>query len=434
MPFSRKHGNIRITLQALSVNKGFMHYDLSSVILRFVVSFVTIQAIAVAGSIFAFKKHGSRRAWLVALSAILYLNCAYIFLFNPVELRQQFGAEIDCALIYPFFVYMLMCLALTPLFIVAAAVNGLGKVFSRFRGPTPPASPVAQYNGQRRDFLKMMAAGVALPVAAPSLYGLYVGSSQMKVDDVELAFPDLPAGLDGFTIVQISDLHVGPFMDRAMLQSTVRRINAMAPDLVAITGDIINWGSSYIAEAAEGLAGLQAEQGVYGVLGNHDFFCDTESLCSRLEKEGVQMLRNGWREIRPEGGGLLQLVGIDDPQGRLRRDQNTPNLKKALQQAPGFGFRVLLSHRPTVFDAAAALGVRLTLAGHTHGGQIILPAGNVHNWSFARLFYERDYGLYDKDGAYLYINRGLGVVGPPMRINCPREITRIVLRRGNTQV
>jgi len=411
-----------------------MHYDLSSVILRFVVSFVTVQAIAVAGCIFAFKQHKSLKVWLAALAAMLYLNCAYLFLFNPVELRQQFGAEIDCALIYPFFAYMLICLALTPLFIVAAAVNGMGKVFSHFGGALPPASPVADYNGQRRDFLKMMAAGVAVPVAAPSLYGLYVGSSQMKVDDVELVFSDLPAGLDGFTIVQISDLHVGPFMDSAALQSTVRRINAMAPDLVAITGDIINWGSSYIDEAIEGLAGLQAEQGVYGVLGNHDFFCDTESLCSKLEKEGVQMLRNGWREIRPEGGGLLQLVGIDDPQGRLRRDMHVPNLKKALRQAPGFGFRVLLSHRPTVFDTAAAMGVRLTLAGHTHGGQIILPAGNGHNWSLAKLFYERDYGLYDKDGSYLYINRGLGVVGPPMRINCPREITRIVLQRENAKL
>ena len=429
-----KHGMIRITLRAITVNKGFMHYNLSSVILRFVVSFVTVQAIAVAGCIFAFKQHRSLKAWLAALAAMLYLNCAYLFLFNPVELRQQLGAGIDYALIYPFFAYMLICLALAPLFVVAAAVTGMGKVYSRFCGAIPPASPVSACNGRRREFLKMMATGVAVPVAVPSLYGLYVGSAQMKVDDVELAFQDLPAGLDGFTIIHISDMHVGPFMDSATLQSVVRRINAMAPDLVAITGDIINWGSSYIDEAAEGLAGLQAEHGVYGVLGNHDFYCDTERLCSRLEKEGVQMLRNGWREIRPEGGGLLQLVGIDDPQGRLRRGLNIPNLEKALQQAPGAGFRVLLSHRPTVFDAAAARGVRLTLAGHTHAGQIIAPAGNGHNWSLAKLFYERDYGLYDKNESYLYINRGLGVVGPPMRINCPREITRIVLRRKNPQV
>ena len=411
-----------------------MHYDLSSVILRFVVSFVTVQGIAVAGCIFAFKQQRSLKVWLAALAAVLYLNGAYVFLFNPMELRQQVGAGIDYALIYPFFAYMLICMALTPLFICAAAVTGIGKVFSRFGGTIPPALPLEDYNGRRRDFLKMMVAGVALPVAAPSVYGLYVGSAQLRVDDVELAFPDLPAGLDGFTIIQISDLHVGPFMDSAALQSTVRRINAMAPDLVAITGDIINWGSSYIDEAIEGLAGLEAEQGVYGVLGNHDFYCDTQSLCSKLEKAGVQMLRNGWREIRPEGGGLLQLVGIDDPQGLLRRDMNIPNLKKALQQAPGTGFRVLLSHRPTVFDTAAAQGVRLTLAGHTHAGQMILPAGNSHNWSLAKLFYERDYGLYDKDGSYLYINRGLGVVGPPMRINCPREITRIVLKRGNAKL
>jgi uncharacterized protein len=411
-----------------------MPFNISMLILRFVVSFVTMQAIAVAGCIFAFKQHRRLKVWLAALAAVLYLNSAYFFLFNPVDFRQQSGAVIDYALIYPFFAYMLICIALAPLFFVAAAVTGIGKVFSRFGGTISHAAPASDCNGQRRDFLKMMAAGVAVPVALPSLYGMYVGSSQMKVDDVAPEFQDLPAGLDGFTIIQISDLHVGPFMDTATLQATVRRINAMAPDLVVITGDIINWGSSCIDEAAEGISGLQAEQGVYAVLGNHDFYCNTESLCGKLEKKGVQMLRNSWREIRPEGGGLLQLVGIDDPQGQLRRDMHLPNLKKALQQAPGTGFRILLSHRPTVFDAAAAMGVRLTLAGHTHGGQIILPAGNVHNWSLARLFYERDYGLYDKNGSYLYINRGLGVVGPPMRINCPREITRIVLRRGHAKL
>ena len=243
---------------------------------------------------------------------MLYLNCAYLFLFTPVELRQQFGAAIDYALIYPFFAYILICMALAPLFVAAAAVSGMGKIFSRFGGTIPPAQPAPDYNGQRREFLKMMTAGIALPVAAPSLYGLYVGSAQMKIDDVSIAFPDLPAGLDGFTIIQISDLHVGPFMDSAMLQSIVGGINALAPDLVAVTGDIINWGSAYINDAADGLAGLQAEYGVYAVLGNHDFYWDTVSLCSKLEKAGVQILRNGWREIRPEGGGLLQLAGIDD--------------------------------------------------------------------------------------------------------------------------
>jgi uncharacterized protein len=411
-----------------------MQYDFSSLVLRFVVSFVTVQAIAVSGCIFAFKKHRSRRAWLAVLAAMLYLNCAYLFLFNPVGLRQQFGAAIDYALLYPFFAYMLICMALVPLFIAAAAAAGIGKTLAVFGGTGVSAVQAAGCNGRRRDFLKMLAAGIAVPVAAPSLYGLYVGSAQMKIDDVAIAFPDLPAGLDGFTIIQISDLHVGPFMDSSMLQSIVGRINAMAPDLVAITGDIINWGSSYIDEAADGLAGLQAEYGVYAVLGNHDFYCDTGTLCGKIEKAGVQILRNGWREIRPEGGGLLQLVGIDDPKGRLRLDPNTHNLKKALHQAPGTGFKVLLSHRPTVFDTAADMGMRLTLAGHTHAGQLISPFGNGRHWSFAKLFHERDYGLYDKNGSYLYINRGLGVVGPPLRINCPREITRIVLQRGKPQV
>ncbi len=406
-------------------------YDLFTLILRFVISFAALQAIAVAGIIFASKKHRSTKAWLAALGALCYLNCAYVFLFAPVGIRQQLGIVLDYALIYPFFAYILVCMALAPLFIAAAAVSGFGKTLAAFRPGHAASTPQAGHNGRRRDFLKMMTAGIALPVAAPSLYGMYVGSARLATDDVPVFFPDLPSGLEGFTIVQLSDIHVGPFMDSAMLQGIVRRINAMAPDMIAITGDIINWGSSYIDEAAEGLAGLQAEYGVYSVLGNHDFYCDTAQLCDRLEKKGLQVLRNTWRDIRLESGATLQLAGIDDPRVRRRRPgMHGPQLTTALQGAPEGLFRVLLSHRPDVFDAAARRSCRLILAGHTHAGQVISPFGNGRKWSLAKLFYERDYGLFELGGSRLYINRGLGVVGPPMRINCPREITRLVLHRA----
>jgi hypothetical protein len=174
-----------------------MHSDIPSLVLRFVVSFVSVQAIAVAGCIIAFKKHRSSRTWIAVLAAMLYLNCAYLFLFNPVNLRQQLGAAIDYALIYPFFAYMLICMALVPLFVAAAAVSGISRAKTAFAGTNAAAAPGYGYNGQRREFLKMMTAGIALPVAAPSLYGLYVGSAQMKTDDVSISFPDLPAGLDG---------------------------------------------------------------------------------------------------------------------------------------------------------------------------------------------------------------------------------------------
>ena len=404
--------------------------DISLLILRFVASFVTIQIIAVAGSLVALKKHKTLRPWLAALAVMLYLNCAYFFLFNPIEVHEQFRTAIDYVLMYPFFTYMLLCMALAPLFAGAAVITGASRFLARFAGRFSSAAAGPRCNLQRRNFLKAAAAGVAAPVAAPSLYGMYVGSAQLRTDEVDLFFSDLPAGLDGFTIAQISDMHVGPFMDGAMLQSIARRINGMAPDMVVITGDIINWGSTYIDEAIEGLAGLHAEYGVYGVLGNHDFYCDTARLCAGLEKQGVQLLRNGWRDIRLENGAVLQLAGIDDPQLRLAKDMHAPYLKNALGNAPDGAFRILLSHRPTVFDSAAQMGCRLTLAGHTHAGQIISPFGTGRKWSFAKLFFERDYGLFELNGSYLYINRGLGVVGPPLRINCPREITRLVLRQA----
>lgn len=400
-------------------------------ILRFVLTFGSVQLIAVAGCLLALKKHTRPRAWLVALGIVLYLNCAYFFLFSPVGMYERFRTAIDYLLVYPFFAYMLVCLALAPLFAVAAAAGGVIRCLAALSGRPPRAAGPPDCNIQRRNFLRAMAAGVAAPVAVPSLYGLYIGSARLRIDEVPAYFPDLPRELDGFTIIQVSDPHVGPFMDGAMLQRIVGRINGMAPDMVAITGDIINLGSEYIDEAAEGLAGLQAEYGVYGVLGNHDFYCDTALLCAKLERAGVQMLRNDWRDIRLENGGILQIAGIDDPRLHRGREMHEPHLGSALRSAPEGRFRVLLSHRPTAFEAAAQRGCRLTLAGHTHAGQLIVPLGGGRSWSCAKLVYERDHGLFALGAARLYVNRGLGVVGPPLRINCPREITRLVLRRGN---
>lgn len=399
-------------------------------ILRFVLTFGSVQLIAVAGCLAALRKHASPRAWLAAIGIVLYLNCAYFFLFSPVGIHERFRGAIDYLLIYPFFAYMLVCLALAPLFAAAAAAGGAIRFLTALAGRRPAAPERPGCDPQRRNFLRAMAAGVAAPVAVPSLYGLYIGSARLRIDEVPVYFPDLPPQLDGFTIAQISDPHVGPFMDAAMLQRIAGRISGMAPDMIAITGDIINLGSDYIDEAAEGLAGLQAAYGVYGVLGNHDFYCDTKLLCAKLERAGVQLLRNDWRDIRLENGGIVQIAGIDDPRVRRGRDMHAPHLDRALRDAPGGRFRVLLSHRPTVFEAAAQRGCRLTLAGHTHAGQLIVPLGSGRRWSFARLYYEHDYGLFARDAARLYVNRGLGVVGPPMRINCPREITRLVLRRA----
>lgn len=405
-----------------------MHLSFSTMILRFVVSFVAIQLVAVAGVLFVFKQHKNKRALLYAGLAVLYLNSAYLFLFSPVVDSRQVKEVIDCLIMYPFFAYMLVCIVVAPFCLLSGIAALAIKLFSPVAAQGPKRHAV---DAGRRDFMKMFTSALVVPMAGSSLYGSYIGKNRLTVEAVDLVFHDLPVGLDGFTIAQISDIHVGPFMDSKTLAEIVQQVNGLGPDLVAITGDIINWGSSYIDEAARGLSGLKARAGVFAVLGNHDFYCDTGIFCKALEGAGIQVMRNSWAALGGKGpASALHLIGIDDPRERGHANNRFPALEKALEALPQKSFKVLLSHRPNVFEHAAQENIQLTLAGHTHGGQVILPDGSGHGWSLARIAHERDYGLYRKGCACLYINRGIGVVGPPVRINCPREISRIVLRKA----
>jgi hypothetical protein len=332
---------------------------------------------------------------------------------------------------------MLVCLVLAPLFVASGAIWLLAKILFFLVSLQREKSRERQIevciaDSGRRTFLKALTSGIVFPLAGCSFYGAYIGKERLEISKKNLFFQDLPQDMDGFTIAQISDIHAGPFMDGYKLAGFVKNINDLAPDAVVITGDIINWGTQYIEESVRCLSDIQAPSGVFAVLGNHDFYCNVDRLCSRLERAGIQVLRNSWRSISGNSVQARQpiyLLGIDDPRGSWYLNRNFRMLKKSLEGVPEGSFKVLLSHRPNIFDCAARQGVQLTLAGHTHGGQVIFPGPNGHGPSLARLAYERDYGLYREGSSYLYINKGLGVVGPPIRLNCPREISRIVLRK-----
>jgi hypothetical protein len=340
---------------------------------------------------------------------------------------------VEYLILYPYFIYMLICMVMTPFFLFF----GMFLVLSRFfiwicsrTGEHKQADDGLSVDAGRRMFMKVLTSSVVLPLAGCSVYGAYVERDRVEVTEEELFYKDLPKDLDGFTITQISDIHAGPFMDGFRLKGFVDRMNALESDVVVITGDIINWGSTFIAEAINALSGLKAKKGVFAVLGNHDFYGDLKDLCNKLEESGVRLLRNRYEKIyNDDGNSCFYLAGIDDPRGSWYLNEDFPFVKDTLKNVPKQGFKVLLSHRPNVFDLAAKQGVHLTLAGHTHGGQIILPSVSDHGLSLAAMAYEHDYGLYQKENSFLYVNKGLGVVGPPVRVNCPREITRIVLRK-----
>jgi predicted MPP superfamily phosphohydrolase len=243
-----------------------------------------------------------------------------------------------------------------------------------------------------------------------------------RVREREIPVVDLPEAWDGYRIAQISDLHCGPFASPARVARWVAAVNDLSADLVAVTGDLITHGSHYVNAVAEALGGLRAADGVYACMGNHDYFTAGDEVAPALERAGLCVLRNRGVVLSREGAPLY-VAGVDDTWTR-RHD-----LGRALAGRPPEAPTVLLAHDPALFPQAAAAGVNLTLSGHTHGGQLALPLV-ARSWNLARLITRFTTDLYRLGSSVLYVNRGLGTTGPPLRFGVGSEIALLVLRRA----
>jgi uncharacterized protein len=228
----------------------------------------------------------------------------------------------------------------------------------------------------------------------------------------------LPADLDGYRIGHISDVHCGRDTPASRVAKWVRRLNTLNLDLIAVTGDLITSGATYVDSVAEALGGLRARDGVYACMGNHDYFTDGEHLVHALERNGLTVLRNRGVTVRSH----LHVAGVDDT-WTARNDMPT-----ALAQRPSGAPVVLLAHDPNLFPEAMQLNVDLMLSGHTHGGQLAVPG--VRKLSLARFITEFTAGLYRRGRTWLYVNRGAGTTGPPVRLGAPAELAVLTLRRG----
>jgi hypothetical protein len=245
-----------------------------------------------------------------------------------------------------------------------------------------------------------------------------------------LSFPDLPAGLDGIRLVQISDLHAGPLVSPAQVQRWRRLAEGERPEVLLITGDLVDSLPGESQVVVEAFRDFRAPLGRFAILGNHDYFTDPRPIWRAMEGIGVEFLENR-NALVDRGGARLALVGLQDPMARHGRFRDVkfgpgPSPDLAVRGLPPDAWRLCLSHRPSDWQLARSTGARLTLSGHTHGGQVNLIPGV----SSALLLGGYTQGLYREGEQSLYVNRGLGVVGLPMRIGAPPEITVITLRRG----
>ncbi|NMO15614.1 metallophosphoesterase [Pyxidicoccus fallax] len=245
-----------------------------------------------------------------------------------------------------------------------------------------------------------------------------LGRPRLRRRTVRIA--GLPPELDGYRIGQLSDVHCGPHVPEEKVAGWVSRLNGLGLDLVTVTGDLITHGSSHVEAVARALGGLRAKDGAYVSMGNHDYFTDGEQLVRELERNGLHVLRNRGVVVR-RGEARLYVAGVDDT-WTSRHD-----LSRALAARPEGSPTVLLAHDPDLFPQAVERGVELTLSGHTHGGQLGVPG--IRRLSLARVITEWTAGLYRRGRSWLYVNRGAGTTGPPVRLGAPPELAVITLRR-----
>jgi uncharacterized protein len=272
----------------------------------------------------------------------------------------------------------------------------------------------------RRVFLAR-AGAVAAGAASVGLVG--VGAANALGPPDLLTLPVRLRRLDpafrGFRIAVVSDIHLGPLAGRAHTEQIVETINRAAPDLIAIVGDLVDGTVEELGPAAEPLRDLVSPEGTFFVTGNHEYFVEeTASWLAELERLGVQPLRNENTAIR-RGGAAFDLVGVNDVAGEERGDP--PNLGRALTGVDPSRPTILLAHQPVVVSEAAARGVDLQLSGHTHGGQM---------WPFhyvVRLVQPSLAGLSRVNDTQLYVTRGAGFWGPPVRIGAPPDVTVLSL-------
>ncbi|MBI1315780.1 metallophosphoesterase [bacterium] len=337
----------------------------------------------------------------------------------------------------------LMILSVVPKLVVAAVLltEDLSRLAIGLYGLLDRPSGTGFWP-ERRAFISQIALGAAVLPFVSIAHGIVLGRWRFRVIRQELWFADLPEAFDGYRIAQISDIHSGSFDNAKAVERGVEMLRKEQPDLLLFTGDLVNDKAEEMAPWEELFGRLNARDGQFSVLGNHDYGDYTAWPTSEAKQRnllelfevhhriGFDLLRNEHRVIE-RNGDKLYLSGVEN-WGRPPFPQHG-DLNAALNQIPEGGFTVLMSHDPSHFDEQVKQHphrVHLTLSGHTHGMQFGIEIPGVLRWSPVSLRYPKWAGLYAENGRNLYVNRGFGYLAFPGRVGIWPEITVFTLRRS----
>lgn len=272
----------------------------------------------------------------------------------------------------------------------------------------------------RRLFLKKAAIGLGAYTFLGSMYSIY-NRDDYRVDNVPLRLKNLPPQLQGLRIVMISDIHSGLYMTEDDMSRYYDEVIKLKPDLIFIPGDFVTSKTYEILPFVKSFAGLRSKFGTYACLGNHDFFGNPNIITEKLRENNINVLRNETWELDINNAKLM-LSGVDDGAHA--------DFKKVIYEANSLNTtRILLCHKPYYFDTAVEGGYDAMLSGHTHGGQIVLA--NLFGFKLTPATFVSPYvsGKYYRGDSVMYVSRGIGTVGLPVRLNCPPEITIFTLQK-----
>jgi predicted MPP superfamily phosphohydrolase len=354
--------------------------------------------------------------------ATLLLGLAALAIPAAIALGRRAGTPLARALPWLAFAWLgvafLLVSALLAIDLVRLAASAASQLREWLqRSDAPPADP------ERRQFVARAVAGTTLAVVATAAgAAVRTAAGPAEIVEVPVRLPRLPRALDGLTVVQLSDLHVGPTIRQREVDRVVEQANALRPDVVTITGDLVDGKVSELGEIVARLGRLRARYGVHFVTGNHEYFSGVDEWLRYLPRLGIRVLRNERVSIG-DAGASFDLAGVDDWHAGRYGNGHGYDLGKALAARDPDRALVLLAHQPLGVEPGVREGVGLQLSGHTHGGQIFPFNLAVH----AAFRYVR--GLYPVEGgaAHVYVSKGTGYWGPPMRLGFPSEITRISL-------